>query len=430
MRKYIENTEISERIELNCKRLSDDKYYQIDEVFSPVDYDWYGDKEGRALLAFVSHYKISGKKIPCMEQMYKKFPEKLNEKGYLGIVSENIIYEQQLAGHSWLLRGICEHYEQFSDKESLYYIKSIINNLYMPKKGKFSTYPTDRSYENNGGVSGSETGTFGIWRLSSDIGCAFICIDGLSHAYKVLRSEELSALIEEVSDVFLSIDKYDLKAQTHATLTAARGLMRMYTLTGKDKYLNGAKSVYDLYTNGGGMTYTYQNLNWWQRPDTWTEPCAIIDSLILSLELFKATNEEDYRRYAARIFHNGFATLQRDNGGAGTDTLVCSGSPLNYLAAQMYEAYFCCTMRLAEGLWYINKNKDLLYAELEGKVKMNENGIYSDGDIIYAEPTGGLEKYADSFVTVDSHKLSPLIKYYKIPKDVIMNGRQILVFKH
>ena len=78
MRININETELKERIELNFNRLSNDKYYMIDEAFPPADYDWYGDKEGRALLAFVSHYKMSGRKIPCMDEMMALMPEKIH----------------------------------------------------------------------------------------------------------------------------------------------------------------------------------------------------------------------------------------------------------------------------------------------------------------------------------------------------------------
>ena len=64
MKKYISEEELKERIDLNFKRLADSPYYQIGEVFAPGNYDWPADKEGRALLAFVSHYKINGKKYP------------------------------------------------------------------------------------------------------------------------------------------------------------------------------------------------------------------------------------------------------------------------------------------------------------------------------------------------------------------------------
>ena len=55
MIRYINEKELSTRIALNFKRLADSSYYQINEVFAPTEYDWPADKEGRALLSFVSH---------------------------------------------------------------------------------------------------------------------------------------------------------------------------------------------------------------------------------------------------------------------------------------------------------------------------------------------------------------------------------------
>ena len=126
MKKQISKTELEKRINLNYNRLAESDYYKIDQVFSPYNYDWQGDKEGRALLAFVSHYKISGKKIPCMQEMIRELPKKLNKEGFLGAEHSEIIIEQQLSGHSWLLRGLCEYYEQFGDAYVLEVINSIV----------------------------------------------------------------------------------------------------------------------------------------------------------------------------------------------------------------------------------------------------------------------------------------------------------------
>ncbi len=428
MKKEIKTTELSERINLNYKRLADSEYYQINEVFSPADYDWQGDKEGRALLAFISHYKINRVKISCMAEMIEKLPETLNSQGFLGKERGEFIIEQQLSGHSWLLRGLCEYYEQFNSDYALGVIKSIVENLYLPTKNLYSTYPINRENKEQGGVSGSEFGCIGKWRLSTDTGCAFLSIDGLSHAYKTTRNEALKELIDEMIEVYLNIDKVDLKVQTHCTLTAARGMIRMYSLSGENKYLDGAAKIFELYTKMGGMTFTYQNLNWWGRPDTWTEPCAIVDSLMLSCELYKITKEESYRKIAARIYHNGFATLQRVNGGAGTDTIITDDSPWSTLKAQMYEAPFCCSMRLAEGLWYINENKDILYAETNGKIEKTKNGVYMDGDIIYALPDEILLPFAEEAVEVDGMKLTPIVKYYRVPKEIIESAEQKVIF--
>lgn len=433
MKRILDEQELQTRIFLNYQRLANSPYYQIGDIFATGEQDWPADKEGRALLAFVSHYKISGNKIPCMEQMLQEMPGRLNEKQYFGPVTPNLVSEQQLSGHSWLLRGLCEHYEQFNDEYSLELLKAIIENLFLPTKGIYHTYPVDRVENDEGGVGGTETEVCGHWILSTDIGCAFMSIDGLAHAYQVLLDERIRELADEMIQVYLNIDKKGLRVQTHCTLTAARGMMRLYHLTQSDFYLEGAKNIYDLYVNSGGMTWTYHNLNWWRRPNTWSEPCAIVDSLMLALELFKVTGEEAYRRLAARVYQNAFATMQRANGGAGTDTLVCEGSPWTYLQSDMYEAYFCCTMRLAEGLWYITANKDLLWIETNGQITEKQlplfgKRMYTDGDVIYAEVSGGAEEYADSFFEIDGHRLCPIVKYYQVPKDVMENSRQQICF--
>jgi hypothetical protein len=225
---------------------------------------------------------------------------------------------------------------------------------------------------------------------------------------------------------FLDIDVVRLKAQTHCTLTAARGMMRMYHQTGVVHYLNGAESILELYMNGGGVSATYQNLNWWGRADTWTEPCAIVDSLMLATELYKVTKKPSYRTFAARVYHNGLATAQRPNGGAGTDSVVLDGVE-DTLYAKMYEAFFCCTMRLAEGLWYIHENQDLLYAALEGTVTKHGR-TYTDGDLLYAEVSGGAEAYAEKTVHIDGHILSPLVKYYRLTDEIVRESKQKILF--
>lgn len=426
---FFDKDELQTRIVLNFKRLRDDAYYQIGQVFSPSEYEWYGDKEGRALLAFVSHYKINGQKIDCMEEMMQCIPQKTNEQLFFGPLACDVIHEQQLSGHSWLLRGLCEYYEQFKSSEALEMIRSICEHLYLPTKGNYHTYPVDRVSKNEGDVSGTSVAVLNGWKLSSDIGCAFMSIDGLSHAYQLLGDPVIKDLLDEMINVYLGIDKVKLKVQTHCTLTAARGMMRMYDLTKDPVYLNGAKSIYALYVYGNGMTYTYQNVNWWGRNDTWTEPCAIVDSMMLAIQLYLAEGKEEYRRTAARIYHNGLATAQRANGGAGTDSVVIAeigGSDTLY--SKKYEAYFCCTMRLAEGLWFASRHSDLFYAILEDGVCRQENGVYANGDILYAEISNAEDYLETPAAYVDGHTLHPLLKYYKIPKDDMEKIKQRVIF--
>lgn len=422
----VDKEELQIRIEKNLQRLKE-PYYQIEEVFADESYDWPGDKEGRALLAFVCHYQIHGEKIPCMEQMIKFIPEKTNKYFYFGEVATELIDEQQLSGHNWYLRGLLSYYEQFGDEQVLKYAKSTVEHLYLPIKGKVSSYPVQRD-EKDGEVSGHSTGEQDGWLLSSDVGCAFMCIDGLAHYYCLTKDREVLTLLDEMQSKFDSIDKMQIQAQTHCCLTAARGFLLLYQETGEKAYLHSAREIAQLYIEKG-MTLTYQNYNWWNKGNTWTEPCAIVDSLMVMTELYKITGDETYRTLAARIYHNGFSTAQVGNGGAGTNTVVNENESI--LKTLMYEAYFCCTMRLAEGLLYILKNQELLYAEV-GEMQKDQYGRYMSGDILYAEVDIN-EKYKDILLeleTVNLHgrQLCPIVKYYNLPKEVTDTIEQRIVF--
>lgn len=426
MRVNVSTEELNDRINLNAERLLD-PYYAIDDVFDGDDVDWPGDKEGRALLAFVSHYKINGNKIPCMEAMIDRIPEETNGKSFFGALSGDVLFEQQLSGHSWYLRGLCEYYEQFGDKRALEYLDKTIEGLYLPTKGRYAGYPIERDKNNDGGVSGNSALELNGWKLSTDIACAFMSIDGLSHYYKITENQQVKELLDEMAEVFDKIDKVDLQAQTHCSLTAGRGFMRMYDCTGEQSWLEKAKRIFDLYTEYG-MTYTYQNFNWFGKGDTWTEPCAIVDSLMLAGMLYNATKDEKYRTLAARIYFNGFVTMQRPNGGAGTDTTISDTT--DTLRADMYEARFCCTMRYAEGLWYITENKEMLYAEVAGEIAKDEKGRYCDGDIIYVEVAPEFERFAGEVKVVDGHRLVPLVPLYKTENEEVCKAiRQRVIFK-
>ena len=329
--------------------------YQIDNLFRAPDYDWPGDWEGRALLAFCRLYSITGKKIPAMDQMVALLPEKTNPYGFFGAAFDSaVIDEQQLSGHSWYLRGLVAYGELFPQSVAMDYAKKTVHNLFLPALQQYHTYPTQRQDNHSGGVSGNLDGKIGNWRLSTDVGCAFIALDGLAHYYAATKDQALKPLLEAAVEKFMSLDKVGLKMQTHATLTATRGILKFYEVTCDSKYLVYAQDLFRLYVQRG-MTATYENYNWFGRSHEkiWTEPCAVVDSLILALELYRITEEENYRCLARRIWFNGLQFCQRENGGAGPNSCVDDQRP--FLQTGMYEAYFCCTMRYAEGLYWQNE---------------------------------------------------------------------------
>ena len=87
-------------------------------------------------------------------------------------------------------------------------------------------------------------------------------------------------------------------------------------------------------------------------------------------------------------------------------------------------------MRLAEGLWFIDKYQDILYAQTTDALKKDSFGRYFNGDILYAEISPEFEEFAQNPMYIDGHKLFPLVNLYKL-KDEEMCKRinQKVIFK-
>lgn len=366
-------------IDKNFERLSLSPYV-IDEVFREKSYSWPGDHEGRALLAFCLHYGMGKRKVPQFDEFWKSIPEHLNEDGSFGSPYEACLTnEQQLAGNSWFLRGLLAHHQFFHDEKSAEMANKLVKNLYLPALIRYGEYPIKRNLQSDGGVYGEVSGIFDGWQLSSDVGCLFISLDGLCHFYAAFPDPELLKSLDKAVDSFMAIDKVAMKMQTHATLSGTRGIFELYKATKDEKYLKDVEENFALYLDQG-MALDYENFNWFSRPDTWTEPCCVVDSLILAVELFRATGDDKYRRLARRIFFGGFMFSIRPSGGAGPNTCVTKDN--STLRISMDEACQCCTMRLAEGLYCYQENL-YIFCDEKGNVR-KEGNRYFDGDKLLA----------------------------------------------
>ncbi|MBR2968474.1 MAG: hypothetical protein IKC36_01375 [Clostridia bacterium] len=377
-----------QNVKLNFSRLTQDDY-SIDNVFQPADYDWPGDFEGRALLAFACHYEINGSVAPCMHPLVNALKEKTNSKLYFGKEFDGVtVDEQQLSGHNWYLRGLIKYAENFNSELAMQAAKSTVENLYLPALSWFSHYPLERaSYD--GGVFGNCTEIISGWKLSTDIGCAFMCFDGLAKYYQKTSDARVKSFLDTGIELFKTIDLVKYKFQTHTSLTFLRGVLTLYQVTGDASYLDLVKEKFLFYVKNG-MTLTYENFNWFGREDTWTEPCAVTDSLILSIELFKETGEEQYKTLARRIWFNGLQFCQRINGGAGPNTCVTPSQPILSTSPRFYEAHLCCTMRYAEALLYFSKNEPLFTWNENGDATADEYGRRFIDDVLLVKVNGAV----------------------------------------
>lgn len=341
---------LKERVERNLTRLEGDKYLP-ENVFLTEEESlgWPGDTEGRTILGLVCDSKAAGHESPNLAEIISLIPAHLNERGYMGTDYGDVIDEQQISGHGWMLRGLCAYYRYAGDESVLSIIRSISENLFVRHAGRYRTYPISPSErDGDGGASGHISGSCDGWRLSSDIGCLFIGLDGLVDAYGLTGGDELKVVIEEMIGRFLEMDIVGIKAQAHASLTGCRALVCFAELTENDMYIHEAQKRWLLYKKYG-MTENYANYNWLTRYDTWTEPCAIVDSYILALKLWEHTSDTSYLEDAHMIWYNAICHAQRHNGGFGCDTCPGEASGCD-LKVFIDEAHWCCTMRGAEAL--------------------------------------------------------------------------------
>ena len=325
--------------------------YQPDRAIAD-DENWPGDYVGRTVLGVTMDARALHTEPRYLSEILRRLPGRMEGKGYVGGAFLPVINEQQLSGHGWLLRGLCEYYKWKGDGTVLPMIRSIVDSLFLPGAGRYASYPIaahERS-TTEGAASGSIGAATPDWMLSTDVGCLFIGMAGLVDAYEVLGGERLAPVIEEMLGRFLEVDLVGIQMQTHATLSALRGMLKYHSLTGDPRWLEAAKERWKVYETSG-MTCNYANYNWFGRFDAWTEPCAVVDSYIVAFELWKRTRDPHYRDMAELIYLNALCHGQRDSGGFGCDnTPLPSGRDPYFLKVVIPEATWCCTMRGGEGL--------------------------------------------------------------------------------
>lgn len=414
------NGELLNRIKLNRKRMGDE-IYSYPGCFSQSG-GWPGDFEGRCILSLVSLFKaFNGYKeeqesiLNQLKLIISHLKEYINLDGYFGeIISNDFLDEQQLSGNSWYLRGLIEYYDIAKDEEILSLIKIITKN-FIYKIGRFFTHYPINKRDDNGGVGGNTTALIvDGWKESTDVGCAFILVDGISKLYELTLDIKVKEILEVLIEKFMNIDVIGLKCQTHATLSCTRGILTLYRISKETKYLNYAVTIFNKYLSHG-MTKDYSNINWFDRSDTWTEPCCIVDSFIVSKELYEFTKEEKYLILTSRIYLNAFKTLQRGNGGAGCNS--CLFDNINTTKVYLYEAYFCCTMRLGEGLKVI---KDFLVSEDKENDQVQLNILtpnHSETSYGNIEVKGDIYRQNNSINIQVSHVKKPFILKVYISKE-------------
>jgi hypothetical protein len=353
--------ELSDRLLLNFDRLEREDYRPQTALASdlatfyrgtPANIGWPGDFIGRVILSLVHLSRVTQRNPKYLGQILEHLPGQLNAKGYMGEPTAGFD-EQQLAGNGWLVAGLIEHWKFTQENSSLNMALKIAEELYLPLIGNFSSYPIKpEDHSPGGGQAGTILGRTGQWNLSSDVGCAFLGLEGIVRVAVETGREDFCALVEEMFAVFEKFNVIDLSAQLHSSLTAARMFLDYHAAYGRPEMLKVSCHLYQLFRTRG-MTENYANYNWFNRP-TWTEPCAMVDALLLAMALHRHTGESGYLDDAHHIYFNALGFAQKSHGGFGSDN--CVGSEATYLEPITFDIPWCCNMRGTIGLAEVVRN--------------------------------------------------------------------------
>lgn len=327
---------LKERAELSFRRLQE-PYFQWDNV-SRVNFEAFpGDALGRTINGLTLLSQALHQPEPAsLKEIMRRVPEVANTDGYLGPkLPESRANEDTMAGHNGYTYGLVEYALWTKDPAAKGSLGRMVANLFVPARAAIAGY--------------RETSEAKVdWHLSGgDVGQLFTALDGMTRAYALVPSPEFKATIETAIERYRKLDLVGLSAQTHAMLSATTGILRWYEMHHRPEDLLFAESLYKQY-RALAMTETFENYNWFNKPQ-WTEACGVIDSFILTVNLWRLTGRAQYLEDAHLILFNGLLPGQLHNGGFGTGP--CVGHATGACRTRMHsEAAFCCSMRGGEGL--------------------------------------------------------------------------------
>ncbi|GGF37792.1 hypothetical protein [Subtercola lobariae] len=390
------------RLAASFDRLCQPDYDTAAVIAETIVDAWPGDLAGRLLLSLSRFARAGFPALPHATELVEGMLEAVNAEGYFGEVLGEVVDEQQVACHGWVVSGLLQYAAVSGDARASVAAFRIVDALLLPALARLDSYPFERDTSADvGEASGSAEVILNGWRLSTDIWCVFLALNGLVPSFQQSGRSDIAAAIVLLRAVLDRVDVVAKRAQLHATLAAARCLADFAeaggvaarpavaggaggpvdssrdtavvadangsadataaaaataTATATAEFRAAAATAVRLYNAyaAHGRTLNYATFNWFGRPDSWTEPCAIVDSLALAYTLWRLTGEQRYLDDAQRIEYNALDTAERANGSFGLDSVMTPEHP--ELREVHPDARWCCTMRGALGLLEAREN--------------------------------------------------------------------------
>ena len=230
-----------------------------------------------------------------------------------------------LWGNGRILIGLAEAFEETGDASALKAARKLGDYF-------VATDPLYCKTENLSKVGGEAADAFST--------CYFSCIEGLVALARDTGDARYRTQAERISALTLSVQPA-APLHSHGRLSALRGVLALYELTGDRKWLDGVerdwRTFFERYRLAtGGITEMLA------RGEARDEGCAVADWLRLNLGLWRATGQGRYLDEAERCLKNHFLYQQFANGGSGHRVMKdIGGEPVAFRSGGT-DAYWCC----------------------------------------------------------------------------------------
>jgi hypothetical protein len=373
---FVTSLSDDDRLRASVDRLRRNGYDTQAVIAESLASDWPGDVAGRLLLTLSRFVRSGYEALGRVRELFDAMLTATEGIGYFGSPASSVVNEQQVACHGWVVSAYLQYGVVSGDPRALPAAARIVDELLLPALGTLSRYPRERELVDAGSPSGTAMKEQDGWLLSTDTWCVFLSLNALVPLWESTRRPDLHEVITEMAELACTVDLVEQRAQLHASLAAARNLARFAVLTESATAEEAATKIYRGYVRAG-RTLNWATYNWFRRDDTWTEPCAIVDSIGLEFALFDLTRDPGHLENIRRIEHNAMAYAQRADGSFGLDAIATPAHPRIYSIAD--DAWWCCTMRGGLGVVDL-RDRSVRYREEDAMVEvlLPRSGEFND----------------------------------------------------
>lgn len=234
-------------------------------------------------------------------------------------------------GHSRLLVGLIEAYEATGQLRLLELARGI-GDFYLSTADRFLDPEREAEYRSSGTYA------------ASTVTCYFPGIEGLVRLYRVTGEDRYLEQARRMADFFPEYDRLPLD-HCHGSLLTHQALLMLHETTGDRAYLEPVLERWDEAMTEGYVWVTGGVGEHFRVGAGFDEGCALADWLRLNLDLWRLSTDTKYLDAAERLLVNHFAWNRYPNGGYGQLIFEGDDSGPNILQPGHHgrEGTWCCS---------------------------------------------------------------------------------------